>query len=202
MAHTISDCPRRASPAAKTPSTDVVYGPHGLDVPPRVPFHPELLEQLLLGYRKPIASSTSCAGSCALGAGDGREGRLGSGLGDLQRGHGAMAVIGEAGGRDRVVLLADAGRLGLLHRVAESVLNGHSGHGVTSSGRCGRLAEQLELSDRARTLADRVPHAVGSRVAAAITTTCFPLAVISRSTAGWATLGAGPNSRAAQRLRW
>ena len=52
IAHTISDWPRRASPAAKTPSTEVVYGLTALTLPRAVAFHAELVEQPLLGVQE------------------------------------------------------------------------------------------------------------------------------------------------------
>ena len=61
IAHTISDWPRRASPAANTPRTLVAYVGR-LDVAARVACDAERVEQRGSGPTKPIASSTSSAG--------------------------------------------------------------------------------------------------------------------------------------------
>ena len=61
IAHTISDWPRRASPAANTPSADVAYAP--ARALPRASFStPSASSSGPSGERKPIASSTSPAG--------------------------------------------------------------------------------------------------------------------------------------------
>src|SRR5438093_1431141 len=62
IAHTISDCPRRASPAAKIPSTEVVYGLTTLMFPRASRSTPSCSNSWSSGPTKPIASSTSCAG--------------------------------------------------------------------------------------------------------------------------------------------
>ena len=68
IAQTISDCPRRASPAANTPSTEVVYGLHRLDVAARVALDAELLEQPLLGVQEAHREQHELRGQLALGA--------------------------------------------------------------------------------------------------------------------------------------
>src|SRR5213079_3215282 len=61
IAHTIKDWPRRASPAAKTPSADVAYAP-AFALPRRSRSTPSCSSTAGSGLRKPMASSTSCAG--------------------------------------------------------------------------------------------------------------------------------------------
>ena len=86
----------------------------------------------------------------------------------MQRRHTTAAVIGEVSGRHRVVLLADAALLGLLHGIAEPVLQ------RPLRPRCAlvravrrRLGQQLELGDRARPLAQGVADAVRAGIPAA-----------------------------------
>ena len=86
----------------------------------------------------------------------------------MQRRHTTAAVIGEVSGRHRVVLLADAALLGLLHGIAEPVLQ------RPLRPRCALvravrrwLGQQLELGDRARPLAQGVADAVRAGIPAA-----------------------------------
>src|SRR5688572_20463724 len=63
MAHTTSDCPRRASPAANTPGTLVPYLSKSAFTFERASTSTlRSLSSACSGPRKPIASSTSCAG--------------------------------------------------------------------------------------------------------------------------------------------
>ena len=113
IAQTISDWPRRASPAANTPSTEVVYGLERLDVAARVVLDAELVEQLLLGVQEAHRQQHELRGQLALGARDrARTAARGSAWAMCRRRDAAVAVVDEARGRDRVVLLADAGSLG------------------------------------------------------------------------------------------
>src|SRR4029078_3198125 len=82
--------------------------------------------------------------------------------------HAPVAVAREVRRHDREVLLAAAGCLSLLPRVTESELlrPQRPRRPVVGAGG-GGLREQLELHDGRGTLADRVAHAVGARVAAA-----------------------------------
>ena len=86
-------------------------GLDGLDVAARVLLHAELVEQLLLGVQEAHRQQHELRRQLALGARrPGANGGVGLGLGDVQRGHAAVAVAGEVGRGDRVVLLADARR--------------------------------------------------------------------------------------------
>ena len=98
IAHTISDCPRRASPAAKTPFNRGGVGGDGLHVPARVLLDAELIEQLLLGVQEAHREQHQLGGQLALGALHRRERRRGLGSGDVQSGHAAVRVTAEARG--------------------------------------------------------------------------------------------------------
>ena len=96
IAHTISDCPRRASPAANTPSTELVYGLAALTLPRGSFSTPSCVEQRLLGVQEAHRQQHELRLQLALGARHGRERRLRLGLRDVQRGDAARAVVGEA----------------------------------------------------------------------------------------------------------
>ena len=96
IAHTISDCPRRASPAANTPSTEVVYGLTALTLPRGSFSTPSWSSSSCSGCRKPIASSTSCAGSSRSVPGTGANGGAGCAWAMCSAATRAAAVVGEA----------------------------------------------------------------------------------------------------------
>ena len=65
----MSDWPRRASPAAKTPSTEVVYGVIAFALPRASLATRELVEQLLLGMQEAHRQQHEVGLELALGAG-------------------------------------------------------------------------------------------------------------------------------------
>ena len=122
MAHTISDWPRRASPAANTPSTDVVYGLERLHVPARVPFDTELVEQALLWVQEAHREQHELCRKLALGARTAANGGPGSACAIRSARRPRPPLSRQAAVVDREVLLSDTQRAGLLHRVAEAIL--------------------------------------------------------------------------------
>ena len=164
----MSDWPRRAVARGEHAAHGGRVGLYGLHVPARVELHTELFEQLPLGSEEAHRQQHELRGELALGALHRRERRLGLGLCDVQGRDRAVAVVAEAGGRHRVVLLAHAGLPGLLHRVAQAVLQRplRPRRAIVGPVRR-RLGEELELRNGARALAQRVAHAVRPRVAAA-----------------------------------
>src|SRR4029077_15201349 len=139
-----------------------------LDVAPWVLLHAQLVEQLLFGMQEAHRQQHQLRLQLALGARHRSEWRRGLGLGDVQRGDPAVAIVGEAGRHDRVVLLAGVGLLRLLHRIAEAVLQRplRPRRAIVGTARR-RLGQKLQLRDRARALPQRGGRAVRARVATA-----------------------------------
>ena len=167
IAQTISDWPRRASPAANTPVDEVVVRRRPATLPRASMLDAELVEQLLLGmqeaHREQHEVGLRSRARCP------RRARTAAPLG-LRVVQGRHApVLAEK----RVVVTREscsptAERPGLLHRVGEAVLlRPQRPRRAVVGPVVGRLGQQLELHDRRGALADRVPDAVGAGVAAA-----------------------------------
>ena len=170
IAQTISDWPRRASPAAKTPGDATSRRSAALTLP-RGSFSTPSWSTTpsCSGCRKPIASSTRSASSSPLGAR--RPARTAA---PARPARSAACCTRPSspvkrGRDDREVLLAAADRLGLLHRVGEAELlrpQRPRRAVVGARGAAARAAARAATTD-ARALADRVADAVGAGVAAA-----------------------------------
>ena len=177
IAQTISDCPRRASPAANTPVTELAWRAHRC-------------------YRAPSSATPSCsttprardAGTPSRAARDRRRSRCSVPASGANGGAASALATCSASTRpsprdprrhDREVELAAAGALGLLHRVGEAQLvrPARPRRAVVVAPRRW-LRDDLELDDRRASSRIACPTQSAPVSPPPITTTLRPAALI------------------------
>ena len=171
IAHTISDWPRRASPAANTPSAEVAYAP--AFALPRGSFStPSASSNAGSGDRKPIASSTRPAGWLSSVPSIAANGGLPEFLIQWISSTRPLPV-------SAVVEIAKSCSPPSLIAYERRIFTGHSGHGVRSSGRDagGSPSSSICVTDAAPSRCE-LPTQSAPVSPPPITITCLPAAVI------------------------